>query len=144
MVLSTPVKKVVHKTDKALDTVKVPIYVGGVFIMHVLYLVVFFGLYSVNKIYIEYLKTFVQLFAALFLMFRFNPWREAKLHANDATIIFGFSLFILSNVIFTEEFLNQIEKKILEWFPWLKNYIPNTVSKIETHSDVSGNVVSTK
>jgi hypothetical protein len=133
MVLSSHVNKVFHKTDTALDKVKVPIYAGAVFIMHLLYLIVFFGLYSVNTKYIEYLKVFVQVFAALFLMLRFNPWREAKLRANDATIIFGFSLFILSNVVFTQEFLQKIETKVIEWFPWIAKYLPNKkVSNNET------------
>jgi hypothetical protein len=121
----TPEKKIIHKTDDTLNAVTPPIYIASVVLLHVLYLLVFFGFYSVNTTYIRYLSTFIQVFVALFLIYRFNPLRKIVIHPHDGTIIFGSGMFLLTNTLFTETFVTNVEGKVKKMFPWLSGYLPS-------------------
>jgi hypothetical protein len=88
--------------DNTLERIKKPVYVWTLFIIHVLYLMVFTGIFTVNRKYITYLSIFIQTFIAFFLIYRFFPYRSHYLRDFDAEIIFGCGVFLLSNVVFTE------------------------------------------
>jgi hypothetical protein len=99
MIFNHPYFKI---ADNTLEKIKRPIYVWGLFIIHVLYTVVFLGIITVNEKYIHYFSSFIQVFIACFLIIRFFPYRSHYLKDFDSEIIFGCGIFLFSNVFFTE------------------------------------------
>ena len=75
-------------------------YINTILILHVLYISVFFGILSINPIYINAFNTSVQLFIGVFLIWRFHPFRSHELKQYDSKIIFGSGIFLLTNLGF--------------------------------------------
>jgi len=105
----------VSKTGNHLDMIKQPIYVATMLILHVSYILVFFGVHAINPIYINILNAFVQAFVGIFLVIRFFPFRKYVLRDFDGHIIFGAGTFLLTNLIFTEgkTYYEQYKSSIL-------------------------------
>ena len=96
-------------------------YAGGYYfyfivLINVLYVLLFFGLLSINYVYINYLSVFVQLFTGLFLLFRFHPFRKHEFKKSDSIIISHCAIFLLTNLIFVEG---------------IKKYVNNNVPQID-------------
>ena len=96
------VDAVVSITGNNLDAIKKPFYIITMLILHVLYILVFFGIYTVNPIYIDALNILIQTFIGVFLVVRFFPLRKYVLRDFDGHIIFGAGSFLLTNLTFTE------------------------------------------
>jgi len=82
-------------------------YVGGyyfyiIIITNIFYILLFFGLLTINYSYINYLNYFVQLFTCLFLLFRFHPFRKHEFKKTDSIIISHSAIFLLTNLLFVE------------------------------------------
>lgn len=92
------VEKSQNKLDDVLDKVKLPVFTTSMFIIHVCYLIVYFGIASIHAKYMNYLNVFIEVFVCLFLIARFHPFRQHKLHKYDATIIFGSAILLLTNL----------------------------------------------
>ena len=97
-------------------------YLATVFIIHFLYVLVFFGVLYINPIYITDLSSFVQIIISVFLIVRFNPYREwmnlkePQLTKFDQLIIYSSATFLFMNVVltatFTQYFIDKVEKKL--------------------------------
>jgi len=92
------------KTNVTMDGIKTPLFVGTLFVWHVLYFALFFGLAFINEIYIRWLSTAIQIFICLFLIIRFRPFRDYTITQFDATVIFASATSLLTNVLTTEIF----------------------------------------
>jgi hypothetical protein len=78
-------------------------YYGIWSMVHILYIVAFFGIVSVDKSYIHSLNVLIQVFIVLFLLYRFNPLRKnIKLTEADSTIAFGSAILLATNLIGVE------------------------------------------
>jgi hypothetical protein len=87
----------------------------SVIVLHITYILIFFGILSVNPTYIEGFNIIVQFVICLFLLFRFHPFRKHELRVYDSKIIFSSALFLLINlgaVKYAQYVFNEIRTKI--------------------------------
>ena len=89
-------------TDDSIDVFKKPVYIGSLLLMHLLYFLLFFGIVIVNSEYLNYLNIFIQTSIALFLMYRFFPFRTYYLREFDPQIIFACGFFLFLNTFVVE------------------------------------------
>jgi hypothetical protein len=82
-----------------------------IILLNVLYIFVFFGLLSVNYIYVNYLNIFIQLFTSIFLLLRFHPFRKHFITKYDSTIITHSAIFLLINLLLVEGVKNVVQHK---------------------------------
>ncbi len=119
MKLLSSIYEVFDMVDRILDKVASPIYYWLIFLLYFIYIAVFFGIFYVNKNYIEHLSVFIQVFIAIILMIRFNPLRHHEVKSSDNTIIFASAFFLLVNVGLTQT-LGSYVKKV-----WTNNISPS-------------------
>ena len=72
--------------------------------LYTAYIVLFFGLASINPAYVSDLKLAMQVVICVVLIYRFNPFRKHELKKYDATIIFSSAIFLLVNTGIAEVF----------------------------------------
>ena len=83
--------------------IAVSFYVFSLFIIHIVYIAVFLGIFVTIPEYIRILNIFVQVFLCLILMIRFHPFREnPTLQSGDSMFIFGAGFFLFTNVALVE------------------------------------------
>lgn len=79
-------------------------FYGIMILIHILYVIVFFGVFYINPEYIEGLTSMVQIVISVFLIWRFHPFREwmslkePRLTHFDRIIIYSSATFLLVNV----------------------------------------------
>ena len=103
------------KVDKLLDKTAAPAYLAGIAAIYFIYITTFLGLSLVSTTYIKYLDIFVQALIGIFLVLRFLPFRNHELRKNDAILIFGSGLFLLTNLGLTTyitQFMNNTVKRV--------------------------------
>jgi hypothetical protein len=61
----------------------------------ILYLLILFGLTASAPQYLDDLNYYVQIYVSLFLIYRFNPFRQVKFNELDVKIAFAAGIFIL-------------------------------------------------
>jgi hypothetical protein len=98
----------IDKIDNIFDLIKKPIYLFLIILVHLLYIITYFGILSYNVKYIDYLNIGIQLFICLFLIIRFHPFRKHHLKEFDANIIFGSAIYILINLGLTEYIIHYV------------------------------------
>lgn len=106
---------ITHNTtfiDDALDHIRLPVFVGGLFITYVIYIVIALGLFTVNPGYVNMLSIGIQLFICVFLIARFHPFRHHVLRPTDAQIIFGSAIFLLTNMGITQYLYYNMSQKL--------------------------------
>lgn len=96
--------------DGLFDVLKKPVILTGLLI-HGIYILMFFGIVVINTKYVSYLSIFIQLFVCVFLMIRFNPFREYAIQKIDKIIIFNSATFLLMNLGITEPIRAYIEQQ---------------------------------
>ena len=75
-------------------------YFLSLFVIHVLYALVFLGVFSAVPRYVYMWNIGVQIFLCLFLMFRYHPFRQHyKMKPLDARLVFGAACLLMVNVI---------------------------------------------
>jgi hypothetical protein len=67
-----------------------------------LYTMLYIGLVSFKPSYIYALTLWFNTFICIFLLYKFNPFREHTLNKNDSKIIFASALFMMTNLGITE------------------------------------------
>ena len=78
-------------------------YVLSIYIIHIIYIAVFLGIFVNIPHYIKDLNFIVQVLLCFMLMYRFNPFQKVKQINNfDLTIIFGSAFILFTNVILVE------------------------------------------
>jgi len=98
-----------YKFDKILDTVKKPVYLTIIGFIYISYFLIFFGLFYINKKYIEIFSNLLLIFVCLFLIIRFHPFRKHELREFDSDIIFGSALLLLTNAGLTNWIVADIK-----------------------------------
>jgi hypothetical protein len=76
------------------------------------YIIVYIGVLSTEPLYIQYLSNAFHAFVCVFLLYKFNPFREHKLNKHDGKIIFASALFMLTNIGITETIHKIIPLKV--------------------------------
>jgi len=106
------VKNYLKITDNKIDIIKKPLYISYLVILNLCYFFIYFGIISINTLYLNYLNIFIQTFVSLFLMYRFFPFRTHYLRDFDPQIIFACGIFLFVNTFSIEvsRFYNIIEK----------------------------------
>ena len=94
--------KITKKIDNTFETYSWPIYFYSLLILHIIYVLIFFGLFNINKFFINYLNIFIQTFICIFLLVRFHPFRKHVLREHDSSIIFGTAIILLTNLGFVQ------------------------------------------
>lgn len=95
-------------SDVTLDKITMPFkYISRILLL--VYIITYVGLISYVPSYIRTLTTGFNTFICLFLIYKFNPFREHTLNKNDGKIIFASAVFMLTNLGITE----IIKKKLL-------------------------------
>jgi|LauGreDrversion4_2_1035121.scaffolds.fasta_scaffold00036_3 hypothetical protein len=97
-----------YKFDKILDKIKKPVYLTSIGFIYISYFLIFFGIFYMNKKYIELFSNLLLTFVCLFLIIRFHPFRKHELREFDATIIFGSAILLLTNAGLTKLIMNDI------------------------------------
>jgi protein-S-isoprenylcysteine O-methyltransferase Ste14 len=85
-------------------------YMGCVSVLHIGYVGLYLGMGYVDKKWIQQLNSFIQIVVGLFLFVKFFPFRVHKLEPGDSAIIFGCSVFLLTNVGITNGLMVYVEK----------------------------------
>jgi hypothetical protein len=94
-----------------LDGLKKPIYLGSIGLLWLMYFLMFFGLFNINREYTRLFSIFIQIAICLFLIVRFNPFIKHELREFDGEIIFGSALLVLTNLGITEYILQFVRKE---------------------------------
>jgi hypothetical protein len=98
--------------DKILDKIKKPVYLTIIGFIYLSYFLIFFGIFYMNKKYIDIFSNLLLIFVCLFLILRFHPFRKHELREFDATIIFGSAVLLLTNAGLTNIIANDISNVI--------------------------------
>ena len=99
-----------EQSDRAVNALTFSTYIIGMVLIHLFYFLAFFGIFYVNPEYSRRLTLFVEVIICLFLMIRFNPFREPKLSGFDTKIIFSSAIFLLTNIGVMGLFFSYIDK----------------------------------
>ena len=73
-------------------------------IIYILYFLIALGLSATAPKYLSFLDYYVKIYVSLFLIWRFNPFRDVKFTSLDKKIAYNAGLFIL----FATTSINQI------------------------------------
>lgn len=107
------INKLLSNFDGLLDK-SAPYYVYLLTLIHILYVLVFIGIATINTAHLHELNIFMQLFVCLFLIIRFFPMRKYTLKEHDPIIIFGSATFLLLNLGFTEIISQYLPTRIVK------------------------------
>jgi hypothetical protein len=110
------IDRYLSRVDKVLDKTAAPVYIVSIAAIYFIYITTFLGLSLISTKYIRYLDIFVQALIGIFLILRFLPFRNHELRKNDAILIFGSGVFLLTNLGLTA---------------YITNFVNNTVNKVE-------------
>jgi hypothetical protein len=133
--IKTKAKKVIKNaakdTDDAIIVYTAPLYFASIGVLYFLYIITFLGVVYINPNYIKHLSIFVRIIVSLFLIFRFNPFRDAVLHKFDANLILAAAALLIIDLLTTEFSLGifsiaNIQKSIII-------NAPNTTTKLPTN-----------
>jgi hypothetical protein len=95
--------------DDVLEKHKMSVYVWLFVLPYILYFITLLGILYIKPSYIHVLGTFVQIYVALFLIFRFNPYRKHEIRPYDDQIILGSAFLLLTNAGVTSYILSKIK-----------------------------------
>jgi hypothetical protein len=86
-----------------LEDKKYYLFGGTVFLIHVAYVAIFFGVLYIDETYLHKLSILVQFIVCIILMYRFFPLRQINtLTRFDRSIIFYSATFLFMNVVAIE------------------------------------------
>jgi hypothetical protein len=113
------------------------VYLGALFFIQLLYVLVFFGVSYINPVYIADLSSTVQILISVFLIWRFHPYREwmslkePRLTHFDRVIIYNSASFLFINVALTATFTKFFMKNVKDGIPnVLQGYLSNGKSDL--------------
>ena len=108
--------------DYVIEDFSTPIYYLLVILIYFIYFVTAIGIAYINPDYGIYLNHIIQLFIAVVLIIRFNPFRKKlTCNMNDRTFILASSFFLLVN----DEFMAYLKSLFSKYIPFkeLMNHI---------------------
>jgi len=95
--------------DDILEKYKISVYIWLFVLPYALYLIALLGVLYVKPSYIQLLGNIMQIYVALFLIFRFNPYRKHEIRPHDDQIILGSAFLLLTNAGVTSYILSKIK-----------------------------------
>jgi len=101
--------------SKKIHTFQVYMFNLTFLLIYLLYFIIYLGLSTTAPKYLSFLDYYVKLYVSLFLMYRFNPFRQIKFTNLDRDIAFTAGFFI-----FTTTSLNKI---LIDYLLQYKDYI---------------------
>jgi hypothetical protein len=123
--------------DSVVNVLPRTIFIGSV-ILYISYFVLYWGLFSINKDYVNYIHVGVQIIISLFLIIRFHPFRNHVLEVGDSAVIFSSAMFLLTSLGVTQ-YTYYITADKLKNVPVLNKIITNnTRSTLHTTSNPNG------
>ncbi len=108
--------------DYVIEDFSTPIYYLLVILIYFIYFVTAIGIAYINPDYAIYLNHTIQLFIAVVLIIRFNPFRKKlTCNMNDRTFILASSFFLLIN----DEFMAYLKSFFSKYIPFkeLMNHV---------------------
>ena len=93
-----------------IETVKKPIYLTMVGALYFSYAIAFLGIMYINPIYVANLDLAIQIFIGVFLIYKFNPFRQHQLMPFDGNIIFASACLLLTNMGLVEYVMANIRR----------------------------------
>ena len=85
--------------SSGLESYKYPIYLGTAVILYSCYILMGFGIYMVNPVYLKILIDMFHIVVCLFLIIRFNPFQRYVFRPYDNNIVFGMAVLLFFNVL---------------------------------------------
>lgn len=98
--------------DDVLEKHKVSVYIWLFALPYALYFITLLGFLYIKPAYIHTLGTIMQIYVAIFLIFRFNPFRKHEIRPNDDQIILGSAFLLLTNAGVTSYILSKVQGTI--------------------------------
>lgn len=99
--------------DYIIESFSTPVYYLLVVLIYLIYIITAIGIAYINPEYAIYLNHVIQLFIAVVLIIRFNPFRKKlNCNMNDRTFILASSFFLLVNDEFVTYIKNMFKKYI--------------------------------
>lgn len=99
--------------DDVLEKHKFSVYIWLFALPYALYFITLLGVWYIKPSYIHTLGTIVQIYVALFLIFRFNPYRKHEIRPHDDQIILGSAFLLLTNAGVTSYILSKVKTTLL-------------------------------
>jgi hypothetical protein len=100
------------------EHITIPLYIASLFIIHLVYIAVFLGIFVTIPEYIRILNIITQVFLCIVLMIRFHPFKtNPKIHHGDNMFIFGAVFILFTNVVLTEFTKIPIIQKLVDKSP---------------------------
>jgi hypothetical protein len=117
------IPKTPHYESKTIDRfaniLPNTIFMGSA-LFYGLYLVLFFGLVSINQSYINYLHAGIQFIISLFLLIRFHPFRNHVLGPHDGPVIFSAAIFLLTSLGLTQYLYYTTKNNLQKYSKYVK------------------------
>lgn len=133
--MKNPIKAPVYESktiDNIASVLPRTIFVGSALI-YVSYIILFFGLFSINSQYINYLHASIQLIISVFLIIRFHPFRKHILEPTDSAVIFSGSVFLLTSLGLTQ-YLYYVTNRTVKKYTNID--LPNIKDSSQTNSSI--------
>jgi hypothetical protein len=125
-IMAIGIKSKIEKINNEIDGIKIPLFIATLFIWHLLYFLIFFGLVYIDPSYVYNLSVLIQLFICGFLLIRFHPFREYEISRFDGMVIFTSTTFLLTNLLTTE--------LLAPYLPAIENYLKGKASGLLNHT----------
>jgi hypothetical protein len=90
------------------------VYDFAIIIVYVLYFVIAFGLDDRAHLYLRRLDNFIKIYISLFLMYRFNPFREINFTELDRKLVFSAGVFVFVTTTVNKFFTRHFNKYVDE------------------------------
>lgn len=84
------------KFQKGIHEFQEKVFDIVVVITYLLYFLIAFDLSETAPVYLKQLDNFIKVYISLFLIYRFNPFRETKFTDLDRKIVFSAGVFVLA------------------------------------------------
>lgn len=99
--------------DDILEKHKISVYIWLFVLPYALYLITLLGVLYIKPSYIHLFGNIMQIYIALFLIFRFNPYRKHEIRPYDDQIILGSAFLLLTNAGVTSYILSKVAGNLL-------------------------------
>jgi hypothetical protein len=102
------------KFQKEIHTFQEKVFDFVVGITYLLYFIIAFGLSETAPVYLKQLDNFIKIYISLFLIYRFNPFRETKFTELDKKIVFSAGVFVLATTTINKLLLTYFNEVVDE------------------------------
>lgn len=105
------------------------IFIYGLYASYILYALILLGISTTAPKYLSNLRGFLKLYVSIFLLWRFNPYRNERMTKFDKRVVFSCALFLLTTTTITElayNYLKPVKKQVKN----IIDYTEMEISKI--------------